>query len=223
MVRYSIVAFTNAWRDVSHQSVPPEERRVTRRMSGDERRDSILESATAEFARTGYQGATISRIATEAGCSEPNLYKHFSDKRTLLFDCLRRTEQRAEAELESIVGAPDRFARLTAIIDTSIDYRRMLQLRMLCCTLPEDAELIEHLRGGTDRLVQRFSAGIELGKAEGTVRPDVDATHVAWTWLGLSLAACNGAVLDGEDRFHEVMDVGKRMLIATLMVTPNGV
>lgn len=187
-------------------------------MSGPERREAILAAATAEFARSGYQGATIARIARAAGCSEPNLYKHFCDKRELLFSCLRQSEQRAEAELDSIIDGPDRFARFMEIVDTSSDYRQMLLLRMLCSTLPDDAELLEHLRGGTERLVGRFSAGIERGKEEGTVHPDVDPAFIAWTWLGLSLAACYGMVLEGDDRFREVMDVGKRTLLDAMIV-----
>lgn len=189
-------------------------------MNAVDRRDSILDAATKEFARTGYQGATIARIAAAAGCSEPNLYKHFSDKRDLLFACLRHTEERAEAELDSIVDAPDRFARLLEIVDTSSDYRAMLLLRMLCSTLPDDAELIAHLSGGTDRLVARFSAGIERGKVEGTVKPDADATYIAWTWLGISLAACYGMIVDGEDRFLQVMGVGKRHLLEAMLERP---
>lgn len=190
-------------------------------MSADERRDGIIDAATVEFARSGYQGATIARIATAARCSEPNLYKHFRDKRELLIACLERTEARAEAALDTLVHAPDRFIRLMEIVDTSTDYRQMLQLRMLCSTLPDDVELLAHLRDGTGRLVARFSAGIERGKAEGTVHADVNAHHVAWSWLGISLAACYSMALGGEHRFADVMGVGKRILSEALVPAPE--
>lgn len=189
-------------------------------MTGAERRTSIIKAAVSEFARVGYQGATIARIAAAAGCSEPNLYKYFTDKRELLVSCLRHTEEQVEAKLDEIVVGPDRVAAFLGYVDQSDAYREMLQLRMLCCTLPDDADLIEHLRGGTERLLQRFSAGIEGERADGNVSHDADAYHVAWSWLGISLAACYATALAGPDRYAEVMQVGRRMLIDALGSRP---
>jgi AcrR family transcriptional regulator len=181
-------------------------------MTGAERRTSIIEAAIDEFTRVGYQGATIARIAELAGCSEPNLYKHFRDKRGLLVACLEHTEQVVEVELDRIARSTDPFAQLFEVVHQSTAYRQMLLLRMLCTTVPDDEELLEHLRGGTERLLRRFDLAVERGKAEGRMPADLDATHAGWTWLGISHTACQSMLVEGPERFRDVMGVGERYL-----------
>jgi AcrR family transcriptional regulator len=54
-----------------------------RRLSADERRSAILESAEAVFARTGYHGSSIDDIASQAGISKALIYEHFPSKKDL--------------------------------------------------------------------------------------------------------------------------------------------
>lgn len=185
-------------------------------MTAVERRASIISAAIEEFSRVGYQGTTISGIAELARCSEPNLYKHFRDKRGLLLACLEHVEEEVEVELDRIALSEDPFAELFRVVHEFDAYRHMLLLRMLCSTLPEDQEVVEHLRGGTERLQRRFATAVERGQAAGRMPADLDANHVAWTWLGISLAACQSMLVEGPDRFRDVMAVGERYLAHAL-------
>lgn len=65
-------------------SVP--EKRV--RLSGEERRLSILRSAKRVFARSTYAGASTSELARECEVTEPMLYKHFGSKKGLFLAVL---------------------------------------------------------------------------------------------------------------------------------------
>lgn len=58
-------------------------------LSCEERTCLILRAAEAVFARHGYSGATMERIASEAGMSKRTLYQHFGDKLTVLAALLR--------------------------------------------------------------------------------------------------------------------------------------
>src|SRR6476659_7543422 len=58
------------------------------RMSADERRQAVLDSACRAFFESSYRGATTAGIAREAGISEPILYRHFGSKRDLYIACL---------------------------------------------------------------------------------------------------------------------------------------
>lgn len=58
-------------------------------LSCEERSCQILRAAEAVFARHGYSGATMERIATEAGMSKRTLYQHFGDKLAVLAALLR--------------------------------------------------------------------------------------------------------------------------------------
>lgn len=54
-----------------------------KRMTAPERRASILAAALTEFARSGYEGASMEMIATASGISKPVLYDHFPSKQHL--------------------------------------------------------------------------------------------------------------------------------------------
>jgi AcrR family transcriptional regulator len=196
-------------------ALPPSTESVDRtvRMSAAQRRDSILDAAIDEFTRVGYQGATVARIAAAAGCSEPNLYKRFRDKRALLLASLDLAQSQVEGELDRVAGMQEPLPALFELIRTSPWYRRMLLLRLLCSTMPDDVELLERLRSGTQRLLDRFHVAIEHRKRLGLTPQHVDAWHVGWTWLGLSLAACHHMLVDGPDAFDRVIGVGERYLV----------
>ena len=53
------------------------------RMSGDQRREQILQSAISLFSRRGFSGTTTKEIARGAGVSEAMVFRHFSTKEEL--------------------------------------------------------------------------------------------------------------------------------------------
>ena len=52
-------------------------------MSGEARRDAIVEAAIQLFAEKGFRGATTRELARAVGVTEPVLYQHFKTKREL--------------------------------------------------------------------------------------------------------------------------------------------
>ncbi len=53
------------------------------RMTGEQRRQSIIRAATAVIARTSFERCTTAAIAKEAGVNESLIYNHFSGKKEL--------------------------------------------------------------------------------------------------------------------------------------------
>jgi len=64
--------------------------RPRKRLTLDQRRTRILAAATRIFARQGFEGASMSGIATGAGITKPVLYDHFASK-DALFETLIRS------------------------------------------------------------------------------------------------------------------------------------
>jgi AcrR family transcriptional regulator len=60
----------------------------TIRRTADERRASVLEAASAEFAVTGYHGTSTEAIAKRAGISQPYLFRLYRTKKDLFLDCI---------------------------------------------------------------------------------------------------------------------------------------
>ena len=53
-----------------------------------ETRSLLLQAATKEFAREGYQGANINRISRNAGFAKGTVYNYFDSKRALMLDLI---------------------------------------------------------------------------------------------------------------------------------------
>ena len=77
--------------------------RGRKRLTAEERREAILESALEVFAKRGYHASSIDDIARAAGISKALIYEHFGSKEDLY---LRLLDQ----------GAADLFGRLAAAV-----------------------------------------------------------------------------------------------------------
>lgn len=67
----------------------------------DQLRRTILDAARKAFARDGYEGVSMRKLAELVGCSHGTLYLHFEDKEAI-FDCL---VEESFAELDAAMRA----------------------------------------------------------------------------------------------------------------------
>lgn len=75
----------------------------TRRLRRGDRREQILETATAAFAAEGFAATTVDDVADAAGISRAILYRHFESKA----DLYRAEIERVRTRLAAAVGEPD--------------------------------------------------------------------------------------------------------------------
>lgn len=61
---------------------------------------AILEAGIAEFARCGFQPASIAAVAKNAGVSVGVIYKYFGDKDTFFLACVRHSLELMDATLQ---------------------------------------------------------------------------------------------------------------------------
>lgn len=94
-----------------------------RRMSSDQRRGVIVETALRLFAENGFRGATTRQLAQAAGVTEPVLYLHFKTKRDLYSAIIEHLAQAVEVReppelLAGLAGAGDEefFGRLAGMM-----------------------------------------------------------------------------------------------------------
>src|SRR5947209_20458889 len=73
-------------------------------------RTQLVRAAIDCFARLGYQGTTIDRIARDAGVTKGAVYYHFRDKEQLLFDAVKDHVGEFERQVLAEV-TPERDAR----------------------------------------------------------------------------------------------------------------
>lgn len=64
--------------------------RKRKRLTGEARREQILEAALQLFAERGFAGTSTRELAAHVGVTEPVLYRHFRSKEDLLREVARR-------------------------------------------------------------------------------------------------------------------------------------
>ena len=77
------------------------------RISGEERRRQIIESAATLFSQKGFRGTTTREIAQTVGVSEAMLFKHFATKEEL-YAAIIEVKSHAVHALDAVVAAAER-------------------------------------------------------------------------------------------------------------------
>ena len=142
-------------------------------------RKQLMSAAIDCFARLGYQGTTIDRIARAAGVTKGAIYYHFRDKEQVLFEAVRDRVQGFEGHvLEEVAPAGDAIANLRRVIDACFFHATVSNHRRFIITLMVEAldtnpRLSVEFRSILRRM-RAFLAGIvRRGQQQGILRPDV--------------------------------------------------
>src|SRR5678815_259684 len=95
------------------------------------------------FARYGYQGTSIDRIARHAGVTKGALYHHYRDKEELLFEAVSaRVGEFEQHVLAEVAPVTDTLASLKQVIDTCFFYATVSNHRRFIITLMVEACLL---------------------------------------------------------------------------------
>ena len=130
-----------------------------KRLSGEERRAAILDSALAVFAQRGYHASSIDDIARDGGVSKALIYEHFDSKQGLYAELLQHHtgmlfESLAGAITDAGPGSVDRLASgLDAFYAFVEDHRVAWRLLFREATDPEAAALLDRVVAQVTALV----------------------------------------------------------------------
>jgi len=124
----------------------------------------LQQAALALFERDGYAATTVTAIAGRAGLTERTFYRHFPDKRDVLFG----DEERLEAVVVAAVAAAPEHADAAAALalglralaaELGIDHRRAHRRARVIASEPELAEReLGKLNAWSDAIVACLSA-----------------------------------------------------------------
>jgi AcrR family transcriptional regulator len=179
-------------------------------------RKHLVASAIDCFARFGYQGTSIDRIARHAGVTKGALYYHFRDKEELLFEAVGGRVGEFEQHVLAEVGpANDTLASLRRVIDTCFFHATVSNHRRFIITLMVEAlDTNPQLSAKFQRILRRmrfFLADVvRRGQANGTVREDVDPEETA--------ALIAGAIMGAEiQHYQDPEEIELRRVLDTLV------
>jgi TetR/AcrR family acrAB operon transcriptional repressor len=156
---------------------------------GEPGREGLVRTAIDCFARYGYAGTSIDRIARAAGVTKGALYYHFRDKEQLLFAAVKERVgafERYVLERVEPLEDPGRALREVARIcaqNVRGDNHRRFILTLMVEALDTNAELSAQFR----EMMRRFRAFhrdlIRHGQEQRRFRADVDAALAAQTFV----------------------------------------
>ncbi|MEU0200367.1 MULTISPECIES: TetR/AcrR family transcriptional regulator [unclassified Streptomyces] len=132
------------------------------RMSAEERRESVIRAATAEFARGGYHGTSTEAIARRVGVSQPYLFRLFPGKKAMFLAaaerCVEDTIRTFAEASEGLHGEEALHAMANAYTRVIAEHpeRLMMQMQMYVAVAAAeqegDHEFGESVRAGWMRL-----------------------------------------------------------------------
>lgn len=173
------------------------------RLPAAERREAILETAAAAFAKRSYRGTTTSEIARAAGISEPILYRHFGSKRDLYLACVDRAWDELRGVWTGAVSgceSPDDWAGALGTAYLNLREKKAALADFWVQALTEagdDPEIRRHLKRHLRAVHEFVTEVIARAQEAGGVPPERDPAAEAWIFIGMGVLGSFGRRLGG--------------------------
>lgn len=167
---------------MSQRSASPSTIEPRLRRSGPERKREILAAARAVFATRGYEQTSIAEIAAKVGVVEGAIYKHFANKRELLFEAMRTFYRPLiEQTREQLAGIHGTRNRLRFVIWRQ--FKGFVEEPGICRLIMHDIRPRQDYPESVVHELNRESTSLVLGiveeaMARGEFRRDLPATMV---------------------------------------------
>jgi AcrR family transcriptional regulator len=192
-----------------------------------ERRQVIVDTASALFAERGFRGVTTRELARSAGVSEPVLYEHFRTKEDLYSAIIDRSQQRVGGEDPHVL-----LDALAAIEDPRVYFQKLAQLiaefhttnpeyirQVLFAALEGHALADLCFERNSGPVYAKVSAYLKARMAAGQLRP-LDPTIAARAIVGAVMQYCLFELHFG---FRTVRASKKRALEGIVDLFLNGI
>ena len=178
------------------------------------RRKRILDAAIAEFARHGFGGANMDRIARAADANKRSVYYHHGDKQALYLAVLEESYRRIRnAENELSLAQTDPREAIRRLVDFTWTYflEHPEFISILNTENMQDAQFAresERIKSLHSPFLSTIGEVLERGAREGAFREGIDPVQLyisiaglAWFYLSNSatLSVIFGRDLRGEE------------------------
>lgn len=166
------------------------------RMTGDKRREQILQTAVNLFSQRGFKGTTTKEIARAAGVSEAMVFRHFSTKDELYGaildnkgceDGVHRFPWEANEELQRAIEQKDDFAVFYNIALDALNKHQADEgfMRLLFYSALEEHELAERFFNEFISRVYDFIGGYIITRQKDGAMRKLDPRIVVRSFLGM--------------------------------------
>ena len=189
------------------------------------RRERLVHSAKAAFARKGYYTTTISEIVQQAGIARGTFYQYFDNKLHIFQSILDSFLQDLQGSIKPVslsADAPPPLdqirSNLTRVLDMVLGERDLSQI-LLHQSGSVDRTLEEHINSFYHQVAQMIERSLKLGVAMNLVRP-CDTRLTAFSIIGAvkevvhQLTSSDRPQPPVEELVRELMDFGMGGILA---------
>ncbi|MFI2752725.1 TetR/AcrR family transcriptional regulator [Cellulomonas sp. P22] len=133
------------------------------RMTGEARREQILDAALAVFAEGGYDGTTTDQVARAAGVSQPYVVRLFGSKQELFRELYATSCESILDTFTAVPAGPDADQRMAGAYVELLSDRNLQRLVMhgFTSTDPEVSRLARHTLAQVFRLYRERTGADE--------------------------------------------------------------
>jgi AcrR family transcriptional regulator len=136
-------------------------------------RARIIAAAREAIANTGE--VKLNAIARQAGVGQGTLYRHFPTRDDLLAEVYREDVAELVAAAPALLARHEPLTALARWLDRVADYAQLKRGVFAAVEAAVSQDLAAHSLGPIGEAVTTL---LDAGKADGTIRPDVDARDV---------------------------------------------
>jgi len=142
------------------------------------------------FARLGYQGTSIDRIARDAGVTKGAVYCHFRDKEDLLFEAVKdRVGSFEHQVLRAVPAGQDVVLALRNVAEACFFHATVSNHRRFIITLMVEAlDTNPRLSAEFRQMLRRFrgflASIVRIGQEQGVFRRDVEPEVASSALMG---------------------------------------
>jgi TetR/AcrR family transcriptional regulator, fatty acid metabolism regulator protein len=154
------------------------------------KRETILDAASIEIARSGYYRTTVSAIARRARIADGTIYLYFENKESVLVSIFERAMQRIIDDARPIVAEPD--------LPAADKLRRLVELHLSLVGMDRDMAVVLQVelrhslhflelfsRSRIREYLELIAEVVEQGRVEGSFRKSADPLLTAKAVFGL--------------------------------------
>jgi len=117
----------------------------------------------------------LNAIARQAGVGQGTLYRHFPTRENLLAEVYREDVGELVAAAPALLAEHEPLTALARWLDLVADYAKLKRGVFAAVEVAVSQDLAAHSLGP---ISEALTALLDAGKAEGTIRPDIDARDV---------------------------------------------
>jgi TetR/AcrR family transcriptional regulator len=163
-----------------------------RERNAEETKARILDAATREFARKGYDGARLRDVAEAAGVHHALLHHYYGDKEGLFREVVERAFAAASTRaFEALRSTHDTRELVERYVDTLVQFYvdnphlvQILHFAMMDEGSPAYAQCEEIAQKISLPLLEATAREVRRGQRKGTIRADIDAKRLMTLGMG---------------------------------------